>query len=245
MDRQQAQNIIKETFENPFVKERFIEFAKNLLNTIEEAPFSYKGNFIPDAYEQYISSLERIGKYNAGDHRLDVLIVKLKKKTSIERARTMQRNFIAWYLNGSRGGEMKDAALAAFVSPDEEDWRFSLIKMDYRFDEGKDGRVKSKKNSPLPVDGLSLSAGMKRALPPRAALSEFLRMIGIILPFQSLKKPLILKRSPRNFSKNTVTYSCGQKRRSIRLSPAIQISRLILKPKASIPLIFQRSCLGR
>ena len=31
----------------------------------------------------------------------------------------MQRNFIAWYLNGSRGGAMKDAALAAFVSPND------------------------------------------------------------------------------------------------------------------------------
>ena len=56
----------------------------------------------------------------------------------------MQRNFIAWYLNGSRGGDMKDAALAAFVSLNEEDWRFSLVKMDYRFEESKNGRVKVK-----------------------------------------------------------------------------------------------------
>ncbi|MEW6110181.1 MAG: N-6 DNA methylase [Nitrospirota bacterium] len=144
MDKQQAQNIIKETFENPFEKERFVGFVKNLLNTIGDASFSYKGNFIPDAYEQYISSLERIGKFTDGKNKIDILIVKLKKKTSIERARTMQRNFIAWYLNGSRGGEMKDAALAAFVSPSEEDWRFSLVKMDYRFEDGKDGRVKVK-----------------------------------------------------------------------------------------------------
>jgi type I restriction-modification system DNA methylase subunit len=54
----------------------------------------------------------------------------------------MQRNFIAWYLNGSRGDELKDAALVAFVSPTMEDWRFSLIRMDYRFEEGKGGRVK-------------------------------------------------------------------------------------------------------
>jgi hypothetical protein len=46
----------------------------------------------------------------------------------------MQRNFVAWYLNGSRGGELKDAALVAFVSPDEADWRFSLVKMDYKFE---------------------------------------------------------------------------------------------------------------
>jgi hypothetical protein len=56
----------------------------------------------------------------------------------------MQRNFIARYLNGSRGGELKDAALVAFVSPDSEDWRFSLVKMDYRLEEGKGGKVKAK-----------------------------------------------------------------------------------------------------
>lgn len=144
MDKKQAQAIIKETFETSFDKSRFISFVKNLLNSIEEAPFTYKGNYIPDAYEQYINSLERIGKYNDSEHKIDVLIVKLKKETSIERARTMQRNFIAWYLNGSRGDVLKDAALVAFVSPNEEDWRFSLVKMDYRFEEGKGGRLKVK-----------------------------------------------------------------------------------------------------
>jgi type I restriction-modification system DNA methylase subunit len=144
MDKKQAQEIVKNTFEYPFDKERFISFVKNLLNSIEEAPFSYKGNFIPDAYDQSVSTLERIGKYTDGEHKIDILVVKLRKETSIERARTMQRNFIAWYLNGSRGGEMKDAALAAFVSPNAEDWRFSLVKMDYRFEEGKNGRVKVK-----------------------------------------------------------------------------------------------------
>jgi hypothetical protein len=144
MDKKQAQAIIKETFETPFDKGKFIGFIKNLLNTIEEAPFTYRGNYIPDAYEQYINSLERIGKYNENEHKIDVLIVKLKKETSIERARTMQRNFIAWYLKGSRGDVLKDAALVAFVSPNEEDWRFSLVKMDYRFEEGKGGRLKVK-----------------------------------------------------------------------------------------------------
>lgn len=144
MDKKQARAIIKETFETSFDKNRFIGFIKNLLNSIEDAPFTYKGNYIPDAYEQYINSLERIGKYSDSEHKIDVLVVKLKKETSIERARTMQRNFIAWYLNGSRGGELKDAALAAFISPNEEDWRFSLVKMDYHFEEGKNGRMKIK-----------------------------------------------------------------------------------------------------
>ena len=144
MNREQARQLIKDTFEATFNKGKFIIFIKDLLNKIEGSTFTYRGNFIPDAFEQYISTLERIGKYTDGENEIDLLIVKLKKEVSLERARTMQRNFIAWYLNGSRGEKQKDAALVAFVSPDEEDWRFSLVKMDYRFEEGKAGMVKVK-----------------------------------------------------------------------------------------------------
>lgn len=145
MDKQQAQNIIRETFEKPFDKDRYAVFIKNLLNYIDESPFIYQGNYIPDAYKQYVRSLERIGKFEDGENRLDLLVITLKKETSLERARTMQRNFIAWYLNGSRGGEMKDAALVAYVAPDKSDWRFSLVKMGYTFEKkGKSGKMKVK-----------------------------------------------------------------------------------------------------
>jgi len=139
VNKQQAQQIIRDTFESSFDKNGFTGFIKNLLNRIEDAPFTYQGNYIPDAYKQYIKKLERIGKFSDGENSADILVITLQKETSLERARTMQRNFIAWYLNGSRGGEMKEAALAAFVSPDEEDWRFSLVRMDYKFEKTKTG----------------------------------------------------------------------------------------------------------
>ncbi len=113
MNKHQAQQIIRNTFENPFDKNVFTGFIKNLLNRIDDAPFTYQGNYIPDAYKQYIKTLERIGKFSDGENSIDILVITLQKETSIERARTMQRNFVAWYLNGSRGGEMKDGALAA------------------------------------------------------------------------------------------------------------------------------------
>ena len=144
MDIKQAQSIVRDTLQNTFDKARFIRFIKELLNHIDESPFIYRGNLIPDAYDKFISTFERIGKYTDGENKLDILIVNLKKESSIERARSMQRNFIAWYLNGSRGGELKDAALVAFVSPNQDDWRFSLVKMDYKFEEGKNGRVRVK-----------------------------------------------------------------------------------------------------
>lgn len=147
MDRQTAVKIIRDTFERAFDRGQFFNFSKNLVNFLDTSkPFIYRGNMMPDAYERSIHSLERMGKYeDAEDNKIDVLIVRLKKEYSLERARTMQRNFVAWYLNGSRGGELKDAALVAFVSPDDRDWRFSLVRMDYNLVESPTGRVKVEK----------------------------------------------------------------------------------------------------
>jgi hypothetical protein len=147
MDRVQAENLIKETFEQRFDEKRFTKFIVELLNLKTdqiEDKHPYSGNLIPDSYEEYISTFKRIAKYSDGQNEIDILIVKLKRESSIVRARTVQRNFISWYLNGSRGGKLKDAALVAFVSPDGEDWRFSLVKMEYRFEEAEQGRVKVK-----------------------------------------------------------------------------------------------------
>ncbi|MDP1760108.1 MAG: hypothetical protein Q8L01_01465, partial [Candidatus Woesebacteria bacterium] len=100
MDRNYAIKLIQDVFQSPFDREQFIAFTKNLFNFLDtERNFLYRGNLIPDAYKPYIHTLERIGKYeDAEDNKIDVLIVHLKKKHAIEHARSMQRNFIAWYL---------------------------------------------------------------------------------------------------------------------------------------------------
>ncbi|OHB60655.1 MAG: hypothetical protein A2167_04565 [Planctomycetes bacterium RBG_13_46_10] len=141
MEKDFARKLVKDVLEFNFERRRFVYLARELLNHIEETPETvYRGNYIPDAYKEYIAALERIGKYEDPDgKKLDVLVVQLKKETSLERARTMQRNFVAWYLNGSRGGVLKDAALVAFVSPAEEDWRFSFVKMEYKLAETAKG----------------------------------------------------------------------------------------------------------
>ena len=136
MDKVVAQKLVRETLQGSFNKERFVYLIKNILNHVEEASFTYKGNFIFDDFADSIQLVERVGKYKGIDERLiDILVVHLQKETSLERARTKQRNFVAKYLKGSRGGVLKDAALVAFVAPDGEDWRFSLVKMEYKFNE--------------------------------------------------------------------------------------------------------------
>ncbi len=142
MDEKAAKKLIKNVLEKPFDKDSFIKLINNIFNHIEPKTFIYQKAYIPEKFRDYIKSLERIGQYTDGINEIDILIVKLEKDISLERARTMQRNFIASYLNGSRGGKLKDAALVAFVSPNEDDWRFSFVKMEYEFDEN--GKIKEK-----------------------------------------------------------------------------------------------------
>lgn len=146
MNKQQAIHLVEDTFQAAFDKARFIRFVKELLNTYEEAEITRTGNYIPDAFEHYVGKYERVGKYTDGEgKRIDILIVYLKRETSIERARSMQRNFVAGYLQGKYGSDKpKDAALVAFVSPDGEDWRFSLVKLEVRLDADEKGKIKVK-----------------------------------------------------------------------------------------------------
>ncbi len=151
MYSEQAKKIIKDLFESSFNKENYVKFILNLLNLKHEdmntAKGPWQGNMIPDAFQDYISKYERIAKYISGNDRIDILIVYLKKQTSMEHTRRIQRNFVGGYLNGKYGSDtLKDAALVAYVSPDSKDWRFSLVKMDYHIKETSSGKTKVKED---------------------------------------------------------------------------------------------------
>ena len=138
MDKHQAQKIIKDTFERSFDMDRFTYFIKNLLNRIDESKAFHAHGYVKEGFRGIIKTYERIGTYNApDDKKVDIIVVYLQKGSSLDHARVTQRNFAGRYLDDR--GE-KDAGLFAFVSPDEADWRFSLVKMDYKFD--KNGKVK-------------------------------------------------------------------------------------------------------
>jgi len=140
----EAKNIITEVFENPFDKEKFSYFIRNLLKNIQPAEFLRAGYNIPKAFEDFIASYERIGKYEDEEGNLiDVLIIKLKRDHSIDYARSTQRNFVRWYLN-DKG---KDASLVAFTTEKSSEWRFSFIKMQYSLEKKKDELTPAKRSS--------------------------------------------------------------------------------------------------
>jgi len=242
MDKTQARNIIQETFENSFDKNRYTLFIKNLLNSIEEAPFAYHGQLLPEAYRQYISTFERIGKFNDGENRIDILIIKLQKETSLERARTNQRNFVAGYLQGKYGSSNeKEAALVAFVSPDNADWRFSLVKMDHTFEQTPSGKMKVKKDF-TPARRWSFLVGVSEK-----SHTAQRRLVDILANDED--SPTLAKLEEA-FNIETVTKEFFIEYRNLFLSVKEALDeivaknttiKIILKKTASTPLILLRS----
>jgi len=143
VNRDEAQKIVKETFQNPFDKGKFRYFIKNLLNGIDETKAFpiLQGQYIYEPFRPRVKQYERIGTYTDPDgKKIDILIVYLHKETTLDHGRTTQRNFIARYLK--ERGE-KDAGLIAFVSPGLQDWRFSLVRMDYKLTQTPKGNLKA------------------------------------------------------------------------------------------------------
>ena len=137
MHEQAAKTLIKDTFQQPYDLGRFREFIRNLMKGYEERNTSSQ---IPDNFKDSIKSMYRVGKVrdDAGNE-IDLLAVTLAKETSLDRARTMQRNFIARHLSV----RAKEAALVAFVSPDSDSWRFSLVRRELSLTRNLKGKTKA------------------------------------------------------------------------------------------------------
>ncbi len=131
MNNLEAKILVEKTFENPFEEKQFVFFIKNLLNDLDDSEskkFVYNGSLIPESFREAIKQFKRIGQY-ADDKKnvIDVLLVNIKRDITLERARTLQRNFIARHLKQRN----HDAALVAFYTEGFDDWRFSLVKMEF------------------------------------------------------------------------------------------------------------------
>lgn len=133
MDQKQARDLVRETLGRPFDRAAFIRLTRELFNQYDETKAFHARGYVPESYKPYVKTYERIATYTDPDNKkIDILIVYLQKETSLDRARVSQRNFIAHYL---KDRDQKDAGLVAFIAPDPADWRFSLVRMDYRLDE--------------------------------------------------------------------------------------------------------------
>ena len=100
------------------------------------------GAYVFEAFRGQVRQHKRLAKAQDADgDEVDVLAVELADGAMLDRARTMQRNFVATYLD--RKG--RDAALVAFYAADRPDWRLSLVRLELTTVEGEGGRLKTEK----------------------------------------------------------------------------------------------------
>ena len=144
---EEASRLARQCLGTSYDESIFRQFAANLLPDAEKLSEGHiAGKYIPESFQGHVVSYRRLAKTpDAGREKLDVLAVKLKNSGQLLNARSMQRQFIACYLNGARGGKLKDAALVAFHSDDSPDWRFSFVYKDRVW---VDGKVKSVLSEP-------------------------------------------------------------------------------------------------
>ncbi|MCF7819726.1 Eco57I restriction-modification methylase domain-containing protein [Candidatus Gracilibacteria bacterium] len=147
MKKQDAQQIIQSTFESKFEEQKFHAFVANLFKSYTPLARNFEEQYVREAFRPFILKYKVVGhRTDAEGKTIDILQVLLKKNTSLDRARTAQRNFVADYLKhyqkGAPNTNGTNAALVAFVAPEEDDWRLSLVKLEYTLEERK-GKLKS------------------------------------------------------------------------------------------------------
>nr|WP_303716828.1 TaqI-like C-terminal specificity domain-containing protein [Methanoculleus marisnigri] len=131
-----AVRFLDDVFMNAFNPGRYTHFIQELFNDFRVFPQRLP---IWQEFKNYIDEAYSIGTYFDGKHTIGVLYVRLRRSTSRDRARTMQRNFIAKFLNN----EGKDAVLVAFYGDDHDDWRFSFVRLEHTITTGDDGRIRT------------------------------------------------------------------------------------------------------
>lgn len=121
--------LVKETLGNEYNYNRYLNFIVNLF----KHPNLFTKRRDEKIWKEYVSSIlayYKVAEYeDKNGSEILILAVELKKGSTVERARSLQRNFISKILDGSR----YSAAIVAFYTEGEENWRLSFVKLDYKF----------------------------------------------------------------------------------------------------------------
>ena len=212
----QQQNTIKllnQTFNNNFDVVRYIKFIKELFNEIKINQRDCT-KYIANEYKEYISSFIKIADYKDSDSKeMEVLIVKLNRTSSKDRARVMQRNFVANWL-GKTG---KDVALVVFYD-DTDDWRFSFVKMEYSLIKDESGKVRPVKEL-TPAKRYSFLVGVNE--PNHTCRKQFLKLV-----MEEEVNPLS-KEIEQAFSIDKVTKEFFEKYKELYLDLKEELEKLV------------------
>lgn len=114
-----------------FDENTFVKFITNLLNLSKQDKMNSIENIVQyPLYRDYVYSYRDIAKYkDENRNTIIVTIIKLVKGKNPEKARSIQRNFIAQHLEDTNS----DSGIAAIYSETEKVWRISFVKTEQKF----------------------------------------------------------------------------------------------------------------
>ena len=128
------QQIFEDVLQGAYSLKKFARFSRELftgLNIYSNSPKKPPQNFSEHIKEYYV-----LGRQDD----IAVLAVNLQKNKSVERARSVQRNFVKALIEDEID---VDGAIVAFYSDAvPEKWRLSFVRLDYEFVVGKGGQTK-------------------------------------------------------------------------------------------------------
>jgi hypothetical protein len=145
MDKIQAEEIVKNTFENKFDEKIFEKFIVSISDKIIKNDLNrWEENInLRDNLKSKISKYKTLGKIiTQNKEEILVTIVKLKSHAHVEKSRLSQRLLAKDLLEKNNA----EACLIAFYEDNADDWRFSLVSIDYTRDTNKSGNIIIKKN---------------------------------------------------------------------------------------------------
>lgn len=141
MNTASAINLLETTFKNSFSMDNFEYFLTELFNGVQ-INIRDETKYVKKEFKEYLTAFYNLGSYVEGfGTSIGFYVVELSKESSRDRARTMQRNLIAYQMKKQH----RNAALVAFYEPNNPDWRFSYVSLSYEF--GENG-LKEKLSSP-------------------------------------------------------------------------------------------------
>ncbi len=122
---------VESVLREKYSRKAFIEISREIL-PFDTSPhiYPYLYEFDKDKYKNKVESFTVLGETEVGSKTVFLIEVKLCN-THIKRSPIFQRTVVAKFLQENDG----DAAIAAFYSDDSEEWKYSLVDIEYGFDE--------------------------------------------------------------------------------------------------------------
>ncbi len=128
MSKELTEQVLKQAYN----RKNYLHFLTDKFNFSKFIkPVTIDNSNIEKNIEKNIESFEQLGFITtADDNKLPVFEIHIKPNTNLARNRVQLRNLVAKQI------QTQDGAIAVYVDEKNQQWRFSFIAIEYKFDDG-------------------------------------------------------------------------------------------------------------